>query len=181
MLFWSGCSEVIAQSKALTGLMPARYWIHHGMVTVKGQKMSKSQQNFTSIKNLADLYSPQALRLFLLSKHYRNPLDFTPAKIEQSTAALKKIPRLLVQLEKLAAPLQQEDFTSSSYWQKFCQAMDDDFNTPAAIAVMFQLVRELNKFLEKAGKGSLLPGEKNTLQTGTMELLKMGRDILGVI
>ncbi|MEZ4527943.1 MAG: cysteine--tRNA ligase [Desulfobacterales bacterium] len=171
----------IAQSQSASGKIPAGYWIHHGMVTVNGRKMSKSLGNFLTIREVLTAFDPQPLRLFLLSAQYRNPLDFTFAKLAESSAALSRISASLTRMKKMIGSYHPHDFISGSYWKKFCAFMDDDVNTAAGISVLFQAVRELNTIMAEAEKSGLSADAKVTLQSGRADVLKIGKDILGII
>jgi cysteinyl-tRNA synthetase len=146
----------VAQSEVLTGKPLAHYWLHNGMVTVNGEKMSKSLGNFTTIRDLLDgkwaeypqPIDPMAIRLFVLQAHYRKPLDFTKAAItaaENGWQTLKDA--LTLDWQQLNLPLQR--FTSSELdteWvNRFQAAMDDDFNTAAGLAVLFELAKSLKR------------------------------------
>jgi len=171
----------IAQSQSVSGKIPAKYWMHHGMVTVNGRKMSKYLGNFLTIQEVVNSSNPQALRLFLLSAQYRSPIDFTFEKMKESSAALSRIPAFLTRMEKFIGPYQPNDFISGSYWQKFCTFMDNDLNTAAGISVLFQAVREMNKIMADAEKNGLSATAKAILQRGRSDVMKIGRDILGVM
>ncbi len=133
----------IAQSCCATGKPYARYWMHIGAIVVDGQKMSKSLGNFHTIADLRAQYHPLLLRYFLLSSHYRSPVDFQTANIQASSQALN---RLLLSLRNHdIASSADEDVATNAFATDFYQALDDDFNTPAAFAVLFALARELNK------------------------------------
>lgn len=146
----------IAQSEVITGKPLAHYWLHNGMVTVNGEKMSKSLGNFTTIRDLLNgkwaehpqPIDPMAIRLFVLQAHYRKPLDFTKAAItaaENGWQTLKD--SLTLDWRQLNLPLQR--FTSSELdteWvNRFQAAMDDDFNTAAGLAVLFELAKSLKR------------------------------------
>lgn len=164
----------IAQSEAYTGETFVRYWLHNGFVTIKEEKMSKSLGNIVSVDELLQKYSPETLRYFLVSSHYRKPIDFSERNIEE---AGKAVERLLNTMDLIREALQQEvtgeDFSPDEYRKKFEQAMDDDFNTPEALSALFELAREVNRRIEekKINKKSL----KEVLNT----FLELG-DVLGL-
>ncbi|MGD2147492.1 MAG: cysteine--tRNA ligase [Anaerolineae bacterium] len=155
----------IAQSEAATGKPFARYWVLTGSLTVNGVKMSKSLGNFITIKEALELYSPEAIRLFILSSHYRKPVDFSRDAIlaaERGIQRLHNTVRALRQRKdrvQVAATAELSDVGNlMPYSQRFVEAMDDDFNTPRAIAALFDLNRQVNELLnsEKAPtKGTL--------------------------
>ena len=136
----------------------AKYWVHNGFVTVEGEKMSKSLGNFLTIRDALSLYHPEVLRLFLLSKHYRSPLDFSKKEVLAQQTGLVRIYRLLQRLEELLGPDRKEqskepeafldgDF-QDSFLAEFIKIMDDDLNTAGAIGLIFEKVRTLNKCLD---------------------------------
>jgi cysteinyl-tRNA synthetase len=134
----------IAQSEARTNKVPfARYWPHVGLVTTGGEKMSHSLANFTTVHDiLAAGHDPMALRLYLLSTHYRAPLAFSQEGLVDKTRALD---RLRVAATGAPESTHTSDSWAASYREKFVEAMDDDFNTAAALAVLFDLAREINR------------------------------------
>jgi cysteinyl-tRNA synthetase len=134
----------IAQSESYTGVAPfAKYWLHNGLLQLSGDKMSKSVGNLVTVKEMEERFSPDALRFFILSSHYRTPLTYSEEIIE---AAEIGIERLL----QAATGLEDDDkgdifLDSAPYKQKFIESMDDDFNTAQAIAVLFDLAKEINR------------------------------------
>jgi cysteinyl-tRNA synthetase len=148
----------IAQSEAATGQELARYWLHNGMVNVGGEKMGKSLGNFTTIRALLDSgVSPMTLRLFVLQAHYRKPLDFTAEALEAAAtgwkglnAALGLVPSAGTNPEAIGADL-PADLASAR--QRFAAAMDDDLNTSAALAVLFELARPLRALAHRLERG----------------------------
>ena len=131
----------IAQSEAANSAPFANYWLHTGMVQVNDEKMSKSLNNFFSIKTVLTHYHPEVLRFFLISGHYRSEINYSDENLEHAKAA---IDRLYMALRGLApSTIMPED--AEAYLEKFIQAMDNDFNTPEAIAVLFSLAKEINK------------------------------------
>lgn len=156
----------IAQSEVVTGKPLARYWIHNGMVTVNGEKMSKSLGNFTTIRELLDQgVDPMVVRLFILQGHYRRPLDFTQEAIASAENAWKTLKEGLLfgyqYGEKLGLETGKE-LIPNPYIESFQGSMDDDFNTPGGLAVLFELAKELRRqsnLLTHQGKTDLTPGE----------------------
>ncbi|MDD5561800.1 MAG: cysteine--tRNA ligase, partial [Candidatus Omnitrophica bacterium] len=137
----------IAQSEG-AGKKFARYWIHHGLLTINGQKMAKSLGNFITVKDFLDKYkNADLLKLLFLSTHYSHPVDYTDEKIQEAKQALERIRILWDKLDKTLVkksvgktPNELEDIKD-----KFIKAMDDDFNTPQALATIFDLVNISNK------------------------------------
>jgi cysteinyl-tRNA synthetase len=143
----------IAQSEAYSGKQFVRYWLHNGFVTIKEEKMSKSLGNIVSVEDLLQEYSPETLRYFLVASHYRKPIDFDENALEE---ARKAVTRLLntIDLVKEAVKGGQGDmagepFSIDEYRERFQEAMDDDFNTPAALSVLFELARDTNRRIEE--------------------------------
>jgi cysteinyl-tRNA synthetase len=147
-----------AQSIAANGGRFARYWIHNGFVTVESEKMSKSLGNFLTIRDALHIYHPEVLRLFLLSKHYRSPLDFSKSAVLGLQAGLVRIYRTLQRLDQLIGPDKDKGTVpvssslsapeKDSFLDQFVQAMDDDLNTANAIALLFEKVKEMNKTMD---------------------------------
>jgi cysteinyl-tRNA synthetase len=137
----------IAQSECFTGVEPfVKYWLHNGMVQFGEEKMSKSLGNLITIKEALEKYSADALRIFVLSSHYRSPLTYSEAAIE---AAKRGADRLEQAANNPAGKGKKKaDIDISVYKDKFVEAMDDDFNTPQAIAVLFDLSKEINRASE---------------------------------
>lgn len=136
----------IAQSEAVTGKPLARYWLHHGMVRVNGEKMSKSLGNFTTIRDLlARPLEPMVLRLFVLQAHYRKPLDFTEQAIISAENSWKTLKQGLLWGYHHGKTLPLEKPSLASFLSRFQVAMDDDFNTSNALAVIFELAKDINR------------------------------------
>lgn len=144
----------IAQAEALTGKQFAKYWIHHGLLTINGQKMSKSLGNFITIKRFVDEYKDaNLLKLFFLSAHYSHPIDFTEDKIVEARRQIERISiffnNALNKLLHYRISKPEKHFEEiEDIRRKFLEAMDDDFNMPQALARMFDLVNIANKNME---------------------------------
>ena len=146
----------IAQAEALTGKPFARYWILTGSLTINGEKMSKSLGNFVSVKDALKQYPAGAIRYFILSGHYRSPVDYSDEALEAAQAGWERlmIGYQRVRYEMKSAP--ESDAGSGfeavleEYRQRFREAMDDDFNTPQAIAVLQDMTREVNTLLDQS-------------------------------
>jgi cysteinyl-tRNA synthetase len=144
----------IAQSEA-AGNKFAKIWMHHGLLTINGQKMAKSLGNFVTVKDfLAKYKNPDLLKLFFLSAHYASPVDYSVEKIEETK---KGYERFLILFQKLDRKFGTRDFSRlpdgsqgniNRYKEEFEKAMDDDFNTPEALAVLFNMINECNKILD---------------------------------
>lgn len=139
----------IAQSEAATGQKYANYWMHAGAVRVDGEKMSKSLGNFFTIREILDSYHPEVVRYLLLASHYRSAINYSEESLQGAKVALERFYKALQSasafLSGLPEPVElQALIEPSEYVQRFKDAMDDDFNTPVALAAMFDLVRALN-------------------------------------
>ncbi|HCU5989349.1 TPA: cysteine--tRNA ligase [Legionella pneumophila] len=131
----------IAQSEAATGKPFANYWLHVGMLQVNGEKMAKSIGNFYTIADVLKEHHPEVIRYFLLSSHYRSPLNYSEENLLNAKKALIRLYQAVKDV-----PPQNADSKLDEYWQEqFNQAMNDDFNTPVALSVLFQLAHEVNK------------------------------------
>lgn len=144
----------IAQSEAATGKPFARYWMHNGYINVNNQKMSKSLGNFLLVRDIGKEFDLEAVRLFLLGAHYRNPVNFSRDLVEQSNTGLIRIRTARERLaEAKEGPATDADaaFIASleEYRSKFCDAMDDDLNTADAIGVLFDYARAVNTFVSE--------------------------------
>jgi len=129
----------IAQSEGATGEKFVNLWMHNGFVRVDDEKMSKSLGNFFTIREVLKKYDPEVVRYFILASHYRSPLNYGDESLEQAKSALTRLYTALKDLPGATLPQRTE------YEQRFNDAMDDDFNTPIAVAVLFDLARDINK------------------------------------
>jgi len=144
----------IAQSEGATGEKFVNYWMHNGFVRINEEKMSKSLGNFFTVREILERYRPEEVRYFILTSHYRSPLNYDEEHLENARAALTRMYTALRGLPE-AVPGGGEEFV-----KRFHEAMDDDFNTPEALAVLFDMVREINKLkLEEEGKAESLAAE----------------------
>ncbi len=141
----------IAQSEAVTGKPLALYWLHNGMVTVNGEKMSKSLGNFITIRELLSKYDPMAVRLFILQTHYRKPLDFSESALQAAMGGWQTLKEALTFGYKYARQLsfEQQDTTSlitdKAIEEAFREAVDSDFNFAAGLAILFEVAKQLRK------------------------------------
>ncbi len=133
----------IAQSEAATGEPFVNTWMHVGFVRLDQEKMSKSLGNFFTVREVLKKFEPEVMRYFILGSHYRSPLDYSDENLQGAKAALT---RLYLALKDLAPTGEAE--AAVEYEEKFQAAMDDDFNTPGALAVLFELARDINKLRE---------------------------------
>ncbi len=152
----------IAQSEAATGKPFARNWIHNGFVNIEKEKMSKSLGNILNISEALEENSAESIRLFLLSSQYRSPIDYTSETLKENEAKAERFYRTIKRIEEAGASI--DNFDTESYEKKlvhFKAAMDDDFNTAAAIGKVFEEIAEANRSLDKAAKkGTEIPLEE---------------------
>lgn len=143
----------IAQSEAANGCKFVNYWLHNGFISVDNKKMSKSLNNFFTVREAAGAYGYDAIRMFMLMSHYRSPLNYSGEILEQAKNALERLSTAKANLEFFKAKGIDGSMTEGEaafaaalgkYRERFCQAMDDDLNTADAVAVIFELVREVN-------------------------------------
>ncbi len=143
----------IAQSECATGKPFARYWIHFGFLNIDNQKMSKSLGNFFTAREILENYSAEALRLLYCQTLYSAPLNFNEELLKNSEQAINRIKNSYHQLKTtVISDIEQEEFDTSSYFRKFEEAMDNNFNTPEALAVIFEFVKDVNSFISKHDK-----------------------------
>lgn len=145
----------IAQSEACNGATFANYWMHNGYITINNEKMSKSKGNFFTVRDILNEYDGEVIRFFLLSGHYRNPINFSDLLMEQAKAGLERITNLRDNLKYLAG-LKKGEFTAqekefldslSKYQDEFVAAMEDDLNTADAITAIFEMVTAINTYI----------------------------------
>jgi len=158
----------IAQSEGCTGHKFVNYWIHNGFVRVDDEKMSKSLGNFFIIREVLQSYTPEVIRYFILNSHYMSPLNYSDENLDKAKASLTTLYQALLGVDIADDDTLDEQ---SDYTKRFEQAMDDDFNTPMAISVLFDMSHELNRL--KAG---------NRVQAGILAAqLKKLAEILGLL
>jgi len=173
----------IAQAEAVTGEPFARYWVLVGSLTVDGVKMSKSLGNFLTIKDALKLYSPEAIRAFVLSAHYRGPLDYSR---EAMLAAEQGVRRLHNTVRAVRARMKDATLEGTAdlsyiadldpYREAFLGAMDDDFNTPKAIAALHEFSRTVNRLLDSGQ-----PISRGTLAAIDGMFRELGGQVLGIV
>jgi len=129
----------IAQSEACTGEHFANYWMHNGFIRINEEKMSKSLGNFFSIKEVLEKYKAEEIRYFMLTSQYRSPLNYSTDQLDAAGAALDRLYTAMRGITPSTAPIDSE------YEKHFITAMDDDFNTPEALAVLFDIARDINR------------------------------------
>lgn len=159
----------IAQSEGCTGVHPfVRYWLHNGFITVNEEKMSKSLGNFFTVADILEHFEPETLRFFILSTHYRSPLDFSDERLKEAQRSLARLKTAQDNLKELAQLISGGPTeTSKALYAKleelrggFMEAMSDDFNTALAISFMFELAKEINIYHQHISTGSEKPDGK---------------------
>ena len=131
----------VAQSEASTGETFANVWMHNGPLRVDNEKMSKSLNNFFTVREILEDYDAEVVRHLLIASHYRSPINYSEQSLKQSTSVLERFYNALKDLDTAGA----KSLTNSRYEKAFYAAMDDDFNTPEAFSVLFEMVKEINR------------------------------------
>ncbi len=177
----------IAQSEAATGKRFVNYWMHNGLLNLRGEKMSKSTDHFFSIDQVREDFTGGEIRFYLLSTHFRSRSEFNRERMEEARAGLERIRKFCGYLDECSAESKTDDTGSGRHEamegligdarDNFIAAMDDDFNSAEAIGHIFNLVRESNRIFREPGFD--LAGYSKTLQTA-LETMRMFNDILGL-
>lgn len=175
----------IAQSKCAHGGEYARYWMHNGYLNIRGEKMSKSKGNFFTLRDILKNYEGKIIRYFMLSSHYRKPIDFSDEELNMAKTAIERIENTILRAEELLkeSPSDvtedikefQESLKASE--EKFVEGMDEDFNTAVAMASVFEIIKEVNKYIDSSQKS------KDGLQVlrNSVEFIKqIVIDVLGI-
>jgi len=165
--------DEIAQSEAATGKKFVNYWVHNGMVNVDNVKMSKSLGNFRTIRDLLKDYDGRVIRYFVISSHYRKPVDFSKNTLDDAKNSYER-------LKNIISDLKDDKEINTKYLKEFRDAMDDDLNTPEALAVLWKLVRDKDakgkigtiKEIEKTFELDLLKEEKIEIPNEVKKLIK---------
>ncbi|MBN1780797.1 cysteine--tRNA ligase [bacterium] len=150
----------IAQSEAATGKPFVRYWLHNNMVTIDGQKMSKSLGNFKSLPDLFGAYGPMTVRFFILQGHYRSPQDFSDQALEAARKGFLRLSQIVQDIGKpvdaSASPVTEPGPVWKAHRERFFAFMEDDFNTAGAISVLFDMARDAQKCMQDAAAEDLV-------------------------
>ena len=172
----------IAQSEGATGHPYVRYWMHNGFINVDNQKMSKSLGNFFTVRDIAKEYDLEAVRMFMLSAHYRSPINFSREQIAAAHASLTRLYTARDQMKFLLASAKDAPMTEEEqelvqrlkgYEKRFDEAMDDDLNTADAIGAIFELVKDANVSLTSASSKAAVEAVLNSFKALT--------DVLGLV
>ncbi len=145
----------IAQSEGASGETFARYWLHNGMVNLGGEKMAKSTGLVVDLASIIESHGGRALRMLYLRAHYRSPIEYSDELLSEAAESLDRLDRF----RKRATPGEPEDAAID----RFREAMDDDFGTPQAISLLFDMVRDGNRLLDDGGDASALAGAVETI------------------
>ena len=170
----------IAQSEGAFGHASVNYWVHNGFVRVDNEKMSKSLGNFFTIRDVLKKYDAEVVRFFILRAHYRSPLNYSDAHLDDAKLALTRLYTALADVDLGAAELAVD--WEDAHALRFHEAMDDDFNTPIAVSVLFDLVTELNKSKSPVQARQLraLAGVLGLLERSAQAFLQAGGDAGGL-
>jgi len=165
----------IAQSEGATGKPPARFWMHNGFINIDNEKMSKSLGNFFLIRDVLKTYDAETVRFFVVRAHYRTALNYSDVQLDDARASLK---RLYTALDGVAPAAVEIDWTAPQP-TRFKAAMDEDFGTPEAVAVLFELAGELNRthLPQTAGLLKALGGTLGLLQRDPKDFLQSGNKL----
>ena len=173
----------IAQSEAANEKPFANYWMHNGYINIDNKKMSKSLGNFFTVRDISAKYDYEVIRYFMLSAHYRNPINFSDALMEQAKSAVARVYTCIDNLEFLLSNGEERDLTANEKQycekldelkQKFIDAMDDDLNTADAISVIFDITYAANTSLSNENKNAVYAVEK------TLGLIRELGAVLGI-
>ena len=165
----------IAQSEGAYGQPMASIWMHNGFINVDNVKMSKSLDNFFTIREVLKLYAPEVVRFFVVRSHYRSALNFSDVHLDDARASLKRLYTALHAVTPADATIDWQD----SYGARFKAAMDEDFGTPEAVAVLFELAAEVNRTQSAKLSGLLksLGGVLGLLQSHPQDFLQAGSEV----
>lgn len=173
----------VAQSETCNGVPFANYWLHNGMITVNNEKMSKSKNNFFTVREISEEFDLEVLRFFLLSAHYRSPINFSREVMEQSKNSLERIYNAKKKLEELLEITEEREYSdedkeyidliNKEAKKMFIDSMDDDINTADAITAVFNLVKAVNTNLSEKSNKKIIQDSFNML----VELT----DVLGIL
>lgn len=173
----------IAQSEPVTHHPLAKYWLHNGFVNIQGKKMSKSLGNFRTIRDVLNHYDPMALRLWILQSHYRQPIDLTPEALDAATAGWHTLAEALQFGHKYGPGFgwfAEDSDLDQDILERFRNAMDDDFNTPAALGVLFELAKAIRKAGNTFSHTGHWPTTSGKLHAQWKTLYHLADTVLGI-
>ncbi len=174
----------IAQSEGASGGRFVNYWIHNGFVNIRSEKMSKSLGNVLNIRDILTQVHHEALRLFLLSSHYRSPLDYHDASIREASVGLERLYSAMGTLDELigiqgTAKTVPDELAGIR--ERFVEAMDDDFNTPKGLAILFEAARAVNRIATSGGLKKKAVPKPDLLRTSREEMEDVAANLLGIL
>lgn len=177
----------VAQSEGASGVTFVKHWIHHAFVTISNEKMSKSLHNFLTIREVLQDHHPEALRLMVFSTHYRHPLDFSDIALQDAFAGVKRLYSCLADCyqlseghEKVQVSAKPEEIEAlNSLNDRFCEAMDNDFNTAQALGVLFDAAKTINRIRQALPKKPAI-GDINLLKQSANKLTELA-NLLGLL
>ncbi len=178
----------IAQSQAYCGDEHsfARYWLHNGFITINQEKMSKSLNNFFTVKDILAKYPAEVLRYFLVATHYRSPLDFSDERLKEAESSLARLKNAKDNLQELSSKAKENNNSAEQLAQSaaeakagFYSAMEDDFNTALALADMFDLAKKINIYYQSVSVGDIIPDKENLDKV--ISIYEDMADILGIL
>lgn len=181
----------IAQSEGATGKTFSRFWMHNAFLNIDNEKMSKSLNNFFTVRDIKEKYDLEVFRLFMISAHYRNPINFSGELLDQAKSALERLYNaknnlafLMDKVEDKPLSPKEEDFIAAltDYEKKFIEAMDDDLNTADGLAVIFDMVRDINSSINAESSGNLVKASYDMLMklTEVLGLLNKKEESLDI-
>jgi cysteinyl-tRNA synthetase len=170
----------IAQSEAATGKPYVNHWVHHGLVNLVGEKMSKSTGHFRTMGEIAGRFRPDVVRFYLLSTHYRTEIEFSDERLAEAATAIERFENMFRTLARLVGPEGEGDREGrpsaavQAARDRFLEAMDDDLNTAQAIGVLFDIVRTINQEIESGSEAGILQADRAVLRelSGILGLLR---------
>lgn len=178
----------VAQSEAYTGKTLSHYWMHNGYINIDNKKMSKSEGNFFTVREILEQYDAEVVRFFLLSVHYRHPVNFSRDLVESAASGLDRIytarDNMMHVLKTAVEGITSEEQTILDGYQKhkekFIESLDDDFNTADGIAAIFELVRDINTDLKETSSRTFILGASDLLKelTEVLGIMKNENDVL---
>ncbi len=178
----------IAQSEACCGHQVVNYWLHNGYINIDGTKMSKSLDNFFTTRDILERYPAEVVRFFLISKHYRSPINFSDQELENAAKSLNKLENVIVKLDNLLKEKANYGIidvnklaeTIDKKESKLIEAMDDDFNTALAIGILHELAKEINRFVN-SNEFKLTVDAKEVLKEARAIFKDFGEGVLGIL
>jgi cysteinyl-tRNA synthetase len=174
----------ITQAEAATGKPYVNHWVHHGLVNLVGEKMSKSTGHFRTMDEIARRFPPDVVRFYLLSTHYRTEIEFSDERLSEASASIERFDNVFRTLDRLVGPEGEGDAApdpsdaAGEAGRRFIEAMDDDLNTAQAIGHLFELVRVLNQEVESGAEAGLLRADRAVLR-GRLDILGLLGSVRG--